>query len=262
MHDARSFQERIARAWPPCESEVRHGWLLHFSRGVTKRANSVLPLDGNDGAEDALSTAIRYVEACYARRGLAACFQMSPAAEPTALDAALDRRGYVAHDPTCVQTAAADDVLDRASAPTFRSTMSDCPSDAWLDVNLQANERSSRDVRNTTREILTGTRSAACFATVLDGGRVIAVGQGVRDGDFVGVQCMATEPDARRRGAAKAVLATIAHWALEGGSPLLYLCVVEANVAARSLYTGLGFDTRHTYWYRSEHEARDHVTTS
>ena len=83
------------------------------------------------------------------------------------------------------------------------------------------------------------------------------MGQGVRDGDFVGIQCMVTEPDARRRGAAKAVLGAIAHWAQQGGSPSLYLGVVEANAAARSLYSRLGFETHHTYWYRTASRARD-----
>ena len=54
------------------------------------------------------------------------------------------------------------------------------------------------------------------------------------------------------------MLAAIAHWALQGGSASLHLGVLEANVAARRLYSGLGFEeTHHAYWYRTVRRAPD-----
>jgi ribosomal protein S18 acetylase RimI-like enzyme len=67
---------------------------------------------------------------------------------------------------------------------------------------------------------------------------------------WAGVFCMATRPQARRRGLATAVLRCGASWAAGQGARHLYLQVEEKNFPAVRLYTGLGFQTSHHYHYR------------
>jgi GNAT superfamily N-acetyltransferase len=67
---------------------------------------------------------------------------------------------------------------------------------------------------------------------------------------WVGVFCMATRPQARRRGIATAVLRCGASWAADHGARQLYLQVEETNLAALQLYGRLGFQPSHHYHYR------------
>lgn len=84
--------ERAARtAWPAEEERVEDGWLLRFNHDVTNRGNSVLAVD-RPAAQ--LAERIEAAERFYRERGLRACFQVTPHAEPDGLDAALEARGY------------------------------------------------------------------------------------------------------------------------------------------------------------------------
>src|SRR3954469_20591084 len=91
---------------------------------------------------------------------------------------------------------------------------------------------------------------SAC-ASALSGGRVVAVGRGVLDDGWVGVFGMATLPEARRTGAARAILAALAGWAAERSAEGVYLQVEGDNAPALSLYESAGFAPAAAYSYRS-----------
>src|SRR3954449_12099105 len=102
-------EEIAARGWPAAEALRRDGWLLRHTPSLTRRrSNSALPLA--DHPDPAL------VEDFYARRGVRALVQVSPAEERTDLDAELARRGWTREGPTDVLVADADVVL-AATAP-------------------------------------------------------------------------------------------------------------------------------------------------
>jgi GNAT superfamily N-acetyltransferase len=77
-----------------------------------------------------------------------------------------------------------------------------------------------------------------------------AIGLGVLERGWVGVFAMGTRPEARRRGAATAVLHALAGWARDQGADQLYLQVESASDAARQLYVRAGFETAYRYHYR------------
>jgi ribosomal protein S18 acetylase RimI-like enzyme len=64
------------------------------------------------------------------------------------------------------------------------------------------------------------------------------------------VFCMATEPAARRRGVARAVLGALAEWSQQQAARGLYLQVERDNTAAQALYASLGFSRSHGYHFR------------
>jgi len=75
----------------------------------------------------------------------------------------------------------------------------------------------------------------------------VSAGLGVAAGARPGVFNMATRPRARRRGAARAVLAGIARWGKAEGVAAAYLQVHPANAAALALYATAGFVSHHAY---------------
>jgi ribosomal protein S18 acetylase RimI-like enzyme len=85
----------------------------------------------------------------------------------------------------------------------------------------------------------------------MDGGEVGSCGVTIVDGAVASVQCMATQPQFRRRGGARTVLAAIESAAASAGARWLYLQTGGDNTAARALYERTGFTVASRYHTRS-----------
>lgn len=64
------------------------------------------------------------------------------------------------------------------------------------------------------------------------------------------IHALEVSPRRRRRGAARAMIAAAANWALEHGAQTVALVVTEANAPARALYASLGMSPVGSYHYR------------
>jgi ribosomal protein S18 acetylase RimI-like enzyme len=230
-----------ARAWPPLEEECVGEWRLRFSRGVTNRANSVLPLGPDEGP--ALAERLAAVETAYRRRGLPPKFQLIASAWPPELADALRVRGYVEDSPTLVMSAPIGDwhsTGTRLARAWHRE---------WFDVWWTVDRRGGDAEAGAARGILDRIEPETRFADRGDGDRVAAVGLGVLDGDWLGVYCMATLPDARRRGHAGAILGELLGWGAAAGARNAHLSVAAGNVQAQALYRSFGFEAVQEYRY-------------
>jgi ribosomal protein S18 acetylase RimI-like enzyme len=74
-----------------------------------------------------------------------------------------------------------------------------------------------------------------------------------------GIYCMATRPDARRRGYGGRVLTALSGAAAAAETDRLWLLVTAANQGARQLYAAAGFREAGRYLYRQERPKR-HLT--
>src|SRR5271165_4691475 len=83
-------EETCLNAWPALRQVLLDGWVLRFSEGLTRRANSVNPLRADHRGVDALIPAC---EALYRRRLLPTIFRLPSIIGP-ALDRRLDALGY------------------------------------------------------------------------------------------------------------------------------------------------------------------------
>jgi ribosomal protein S18 acetylase RimI-like enzyme len=240
------IEELAANAWPAPVVQLMGGWRLRFAWGITRRANSVLPNDFN-GAPD-LDERLALVEAFYARRGLPARYQISPAARPAGLDAVLADRGYRRHLRILVLSAELATVRDRLEVPGDRVVVAGEPDAAWLDT-MRAMLGYYGDGAVAGR-MLDSIGPPAGFASVRRAGRPLAIGRAVAERGFAGVFSMATVPEARRQGLGEAVLAALAGWAARHGATRLYLQVDDDNQAALRLYGHAGFEPAYAYHYR------------
>jgi GNAT superfamily N-acetyltransferase len=229
------LDEVIAAAWRAPMREELDGWELRYGYGLTGRANSAWPR--RDG-ELALSERISRLEAWYRERGLPPKVQLSPASRPVELDDELARRGWERGTDVLIETAAARDV-----EPDRPVAFIDHPDDAWLDVWLGSRVFPRDRVDHVLPMLESGD-------TVFVRAGEAAVGRGTYHGGWVAVTCMATRPEARRQGAARAVLSALIHWTRERGARLC-LNVDAANDPARRLYESAGFEPLYPYWYRT-----------
>jgi ribosomal protein S18 acetylase RimI-like enzyme len=99
--------------------------------------------------------------------------------------------------------------------------------------------------------LMTVSPNPPLFVSASTDGHTIASGLTIVDGQLASVQCMATLPEARRRGGARDVLAAIEAIAARRDATHLYLQTSGDNAAARALYSASGFTVVGRYWTRS-----------
>jgi len=72
-----------------------------------------------------------------------------------------------------------------------------------------------------------------------------AVGKAAVDGDWLGVHDLVVQPEHRRQGLARGVLAALLEWGAEQGATTVWLHVETGNDAAIALYESLGLTVHH-----------------
>jgi len=241
------LQERAARAVPAAVEENEAGcWLRYSDSGSTWWAGATLL--HSDARSRQLARRIAVAEAFYAAHGVPARFQVCPAC-PAGLDAALAHRGYRCDSVVSLQVATTRTIADRGTAWSLHVDLNDQLNEQWFEL-LMAAQGPDVDPAAEWR-LLRRVDGRSAYATVSVFDHPVAVGRAVVDTGWVGVFNMATLPAARRKGAASAVLAALAEWAISQGSEQMYLQAERTNAAALNLYRRAGFEELCTYHYRT-----------
>ena len=224
------------------------GWRLRYSPGVeARRSNSVLPV--GTGHTEVPEARLALVERFYDTRGLPTRYQVSPAAAPSDLDSLLAERGYVSEAPVDVQTAGIDDVLRGTGESSPGVRLTHVPDDAWLALWTDLFQRGAPAIAK--ERILDRIAPTTGFVLLERNGGPVAVGYGVVERGWLGIFSMGTAAEARRQGAATAVLHALARWGAGLDATECYLQVEAGNEAAHRLYERSGFRTLYTYHYRT-----------
>lgn len=240
-------QEACLNGWPALREVALDGWLLRFSRGYTRRVNSVNILAPG---ERSLDEKIRYCEALYADQGLPVIFCV-PTTGPLQLDQMLDQKGYAPpEDETRVLHMSFEEREHVRSEVVILDEGR--PSEAWLQTltDLQGRREHERHIH---RQILDALAVPAAFASVPVGnGRLGATAFGAVHDGIVCVNSVATDPEFRRQGLAQKTIAAVLAWARTARGAVGGCVPVAAdNAPAVSLYQGLGFrDEIFRYHYR------------
>jgi N-acetylglutamate synthase len=243
------LQELAGNAWPAPVVQVVGGWRFRFGHGISRRTDSVLAND--DDGRLPVADKVALAEAFYARRRVPARFQLSPADRPADLDRALADRGYRDEGAILVQVAPLAGVLRGGGRPWVAVRLAAAPTAGWLSTWSRVDRSGTLGLGATASGILERIGPPAVYATASLDGRPAAVGRAVAERGWAGIFGMATLPEARRRGAAAAVLGALAGWAAEQGAADLYLQVEPGNPAALALYGRVGFRTLYRYHYRT-----------
>jgi ribosomal protein S18 acetylase RimI-like enzyme len=243
QHTTRSLEELSLNAWPSLETVHYDGWLLRFARGYTRRANSVNPiyesmLPLNEKIDDC--------EQIYAASGQSVVFKISPAAQPSDLDARLAERGYRHEAPTSVQVADLASVGDDFNHETVIASQLE---PTWTANFCRLNAIDERHVPTMT-QMLGSIAPSTGFATCRREGEAMAVGLAVRERDYVGLFDIVTAPGARNQGIGRRLVMGLLQWGRDSGATRAYLQVILTNAPALHLYGKLGFREAYRYWYR------------
>ena len=241
--------------WPPARVVDVDGWRVGLSGGLTRRANSVLPL----GSPPDVSAALDTVERLYAQAGQPSIVRVSRTATP-ALDDLLAERGYRAVSHTDVLVREVDDGSAEAVRPPagpVRVTVADRPDDAWLaawagsKARLHATGTAHDDdgaSLRLARAVLGG--APAIYLTATDASGPVGVIRAAFAEDWVALSSLVVVPSARRRGLGRSLTLRALREAADRGARRAFLQVEAENTAAAALYTGLGFQPAERYVYR------------
>jgi N-acetylglutamate synthase len=239
------IEETCFNAFPALKQVLFGDWLVRFSAGLSRRANSVNPLRP-ECAE--IAAAIRAGEVLYRGQRLPTIFRVPSIADP-ALDRELAARGYTSEGESCVLYGAID-ALDLAvpeAGPALRLVAS--PTTEWLNAmaRLQGHTRAQGAVY---RRIVGAIAIPARFALAAVDGAPAALAYGAVHDRLLVYESVITDPRQRRRGLARRVIAGLAVWARDNGATGACLQVEAGNDSARALYAGFGLAELYRYHYR------------
>ncbi len=191
---------------------------------------------------------LRYVEALYRRHRQPAIYRLTSLVD-IGSDRRLAERGYRDEGPSLVLY---QEFGARAELPDPAVQLSTRPSRTWL-AAMAALQGHTRGEAALYRRILGHVAVPAAFASVGDGPdgvaalAVAAVHRGV-----VCYHSVVSDPNRRRQGYGRRIMAGLAHWAAEQGARAACLEVEAANRPALALYDRLGFRELYRYHYRRQ----------
>jgi ribosomal protein S18 acetylase RimI-like enzyme len=245
MH--RHLEELTLNAWPPLESLVYDGWILGFSNGYTRRANSIHPLYPSTLE---LSDKISACETMYAARGQETVFKLTSSRVDADLDTALEKRGYASAALTSVQTAE----LPPGVATDTTVALSEALDPAWFEAFNRLSVTPER-FQPSMRRLLEKIVPPHAFAAVTLDGQIVAQGLAVAERGYVGLFDIIVDSQVRNQGLGRQVVSRLLSWAqMQHAAHTAHLAVMHDNAPAKRLYANLGFREVYTYWYRAANQ--------
>ena len=245
LNRIRRIEKAASRAWPAKYQQQLGGWLLRATEGVTRRANSVLPLA--DPSQSNLDAAIDIARSFYAKHKLPMRFQLTTASLPANLDDVLEGAGLIIDMRVQVRTAKLQELV--IEEPKIAVVVFGSPLDHWLAAyqRFAGYDKATLKIREGIMKRITLEKA---FATAIQGDMVVGTGVAVLDGEWLGLFGLITDEAHRRRGVATSITQSLVLWGMNRGATHGYLQVEEENEPAKGLYSALGFEKTYTYWYR------------
>jgi len=241
----KKLEAAIFATWPALSEKLCGGWTMRQAHGVTRRSNSVLPLNAPDGV---LDDAISSVEDYYTSAKLAPCFRVSPFTKPDDLDGILNNRGYQIEGSSIVMTRPVDGYASERIKGLKPYSGSFCVP-AWQEVSLGTLGQADTLAKV---NIIAAAPKTQRFFFVRSGDKVIAAAWGVMIDGFAGLYAVSTLQSYQRQGAARTLTNQFMEWSAAVGAETAFLQVEEDNTAALSLYQSAGFTQAYKYRYRTK----------
>ncbi|MCG3217329.1 MAG: GNAT family N-acetyltransferase [Candidatus Heimdallarchaeota archaeon] len=240
------LQEISILTWPPKISLNLNGWKIRISEGITKRANSVSPVDytGENLNDDILT-----VENYYRVNKLPSIFQLHDTFEPPSLQDKLLSLNYEIIDETIVMMANIDEINLPYQNKKYEFHLLENELNKWL-KELQIINQADKLQIDGRREIISRiAQPNVGYFIARDNGKTVAVGLAVLQENYMVIYSMFTHLDYRRKGIAQTLLANMIEWGEVNLVDRVFLQVESENRLARNLYKKVGFKEKHRYRY-------------
>lgn len=217
------------------ESRDLGDWELRYVGGANPRANSALALGDPDAT---LDEALGQVSAFYAGHGRPAVVE-AVVGSPT--ERALIERGWAPRPPS--------EVLVAGVAALARATSTVDTTGILEEATLRKEWLVGNDRAQANFDVVAATLDLpdAVFLSCDVEGRQAARVRANRVDDWVYVADLFVQPDRRRGGLGRVLMAAATEWAAERGATAMVLDADPDNVPAQRLYADLGFERHHAF---------------
>jgi GNAT superfamily N-acetyltransferase len=243
-------EETCLNAWPALREVLLDSWLLRFSEGLTRRANSANPL------RPVAHSALGDCERLYGRLALPTIFRVLSLIDPS-VDERLAAAGYTREGESCVLYGAIEGI---AAARDPDVQLLYWPSPEWFGA-MAALQNHSDEEAVTYRRIVGQLAIPAAFAALSDEGGCVAVAYGALHNGLLCYESIVTDSRRRRRGYGRRIITALAAWAKDQGARGACLEVEASNTPAQALYAAFGLKRElYRYHYRREPDSTRVVT--
>jgi N-acetylglutamate synthase len=246
----KKIEELSMNAFPALSTVLVNGWILRFSNGYAKRANSVNPIYNCsiDIAEN-----IEICEEMYKGKHLDTVFKLTESEDSFKIDEILEQRGYTYDAKTNIMQRNIQ-AYQITNAEKQGVVIYNELRDEWFEAFVSMNKASEKNAI-ILKKLLEGLIPNAYYACIIDSGRIEAVGLGVAERGYIGMFDICVHENQRRKGLGTKLMKNLIYRGSEEGCIFSYLQVVDANEGAKILYDKLGYEKQYSYWYRVK-EAR------
>jgi ribosomal protein S18 acetylase RimI-like enzyme len=239
------IEEMSMNAFPALSTVLLNGWVLRFANGYAKRANSVNPIYrcSNDLVDN-----IELCENMYKSKQLDTVFKLTENDDSYKIDEILKKRGYSYEAKTNIML---KDIrnLEATNMESMNVVIYREINEKWFEAFTRMNKINPQNT-HTLRLMLDRIIPEVYCAGIIEEDKIIAVGLGVAQGEYIGMYDICVQEDKRRGGLGTKIMISLINEALKNGYKYSYLQVVDANEAAKLLYKGLGYQKQYSYWYR------------
>jgi ribosomal protein S18 acetylase RimI-like enzyme len=241
----RLLQEISCNAWPAVKNHILNGWIVRLAEGITRRANSVLPLCyyGNDALKD-----IKQVEQLYKQWNLPSVFQIPDYCEPQKLLSILEERGYVKEAESLVMLCSANEISNISQNEVFSYSHEEQESDEWFNALQQFNSASDNRIKG-VRKIISRIKQPKNFFYAKKNETIVGVALAIIERSHLGIYNMTTNPELRRQGIARSIIFEMKKWCQEKDIENIYLQVQGDNLGAIKLYKSVNLTETFRYRY-------------
>ena len=242
-------EEACLNGWPALREVLLDGWVLRFSAGLTRRANSANPLRPVSHVD------LRSCEALYRRVGLPTIVRVLSLIDPL-VDDRLAEAGYTEEGESCALYAPIEDI---AGVRDPDVTLLEQPTAEWFGA-MAALQNHSSEQAATYRRIVGRLAIPAAFAALSGGEGAVALAYGTLHNGLLCYESVITDNRWRRQGSGRRIVNALTAWARDEGAVGACLEVEAHNAPARALYDAIGLK-RELYRYHYRREPANTVVT-
>ncbi len=239
------IEELSMNAWPSLQTRLYDGWILRFSDGYTKRANSINPL--YPSTID-LEEKISFCETVYEHQDLPVVFKLIEDYTQPEIENILDTRNYTRLDETIVMTKNLGSINhDHESTVIIEHEFHE----EW-EKGFESCNKIDPKYHKVLSTMLHNIKLDTIIVSKKSNDVLIGCGFGALEHGYVGIFDIVVDEMMRGKGIGKEMVLGILGTAQEMDVKTAYLQVLAHNTIAKNLYTKLGFEERYRYWYRKK----------
>lgn len=239
------IEELSINAWPSLQTNLYDGWVLRFSKGYTKRANSINPIYSSTVS---LDEKIDICENTYLSKNLPVVYKITDACYPKNLDCTLESKGYRKKDETSVRILNLSDYCNIEDIKRLEVEYNF--TQEWIDSFVICSNITEKSTVEVMTNMLKNILGDKICVKLKKGNKVVGCGFGIIEDNYVGIFDIIVDEENRGNGNGKAIMHGILKEALKKDIQRAYLQVVVGNSIAENLYEKLGFKELYKYWYR------------